>query len=162
MKNKTGSQDAGSQAGWKRWIRLALLLLWMAVIFSFSAQNGTRSAANSLPLAELLQLPEWVIRKGAHMAEYAVLAVLALGFLDTFSLSGKKAAAFAWLFSAVYAASDEFHQMLSAGRSASLKDICIDGAGAALGLAAVCLIRALRGRRSARIHNGNDKKEGRK
>ena len=70
MKNKTGSQAAGSQAGWKRWIRLALLLLWMAVIFSFSAQNGTRSAANSLPLAELLQLPEWVIRKGAHMAEY--------------------------------------------------------------------------------------------
>ena len=156
MKNKTGSQAAGSQAGWKRWIRLALLLLWMAVIFSFSAQNGTRSAANSLPLAE------WVIRKGAHMAEYAVLAVLALEFLDTFSLSGKKAAAFAWLFSAVYAASDEFHQMFSAGRSASLKDICIDGAGAALGLAAVCLIRALRGRRSARIHNGNDKKEGRK
>lgn len=132
MKNKKNSQTA-------RWIFLVLSLVWMAVIFYFSAQNGETSGEESMFITKLLHLPEWIVRKGAHMTEYAVLAGLLFGFFRTLSPVPWKMRAVSWLVSVMYAATDEFHQMFSGGRSASARDVCIDAAGAALGLAVICM-----------------------
>jgi len=43
----------------------------------------------------------------------------------------------------IYAASDEFHQRFTPGRTASIDDVCIDTIGAAVGLALWCWIRKL-------------------
>ena len=78
------------------------LVMWMGVIFYFSAQTGEESSEmsggiihlaarllwrdfDSLPLLEQtgrLQSLTFVVRKGAHFTEYAVLAFLASGFLS--------------------------------------------------------------------------------
>ncbi|MCI8506425.1 MAG: VanZ family protein [Lachnospiraceae bacterium] len=122
----------------RRWIFLALSLLWMAVIFYFSGQSGSESGALSGFLSELLGLPDWVVRKGAHMAEYAALGFFLAGFFLTFP--GKRMWLPAWGTAVLYAASDEIHQMFSDGRGPAVRDVCIDAAGAVIGVAAMCLI----------------------
>lgn len=129
-----------------RWIFFTLSLIWMAVIFYFSSQNGDASGECSMFFVELLHIPEWIIRKGAHMAEYAVLAGLLFGFFRTFPAGQWKVGLAAWLVSAGYAATDEFHQMFSGGRTASVRDVCIDAVGAFLGLAVVFAVKYLAGK----------------
>lgn len=131
-----------------RLVYLFLSLAWMAVIFWFSAQNGEASGEKSTFFSTLLHIPEWNVRKGAHMAEYAVLAGLLLGFFSTFKLACIWRRLAAWGVSVLYAATDEFHQMFSGGRTASMRDVCIDAAGAALGILAVFVIRLIYGRLS--------------
>ena len=129
----------------RRRIFLALSLLWMAVIFYFSGQTGTESGTASGFFAEIFGLPDWIIRKGAHVAEYAVLGFLLKGFFDCLPL--KKTYFYAWGISVLYAASDELHQMFSAGRTPAVRDVCIDAAGAALGVGFMCLVTAVRCKR---------------
>lgn len=132
MKNKGRS--------WRRRIFLALSLLWMAVIFYFSGQTGSESGALSGSLSEFLGLPEWFIRKGAHLAEYAALGFFLSGFFGTFPRRGMWLPS--WGTAVLYAASDELHQMFSSGRTPALRDVCIDAAGAALGVAVLYLLTA--------------------
>lgn len=123
-------------------------LLWMGLIFAMSAADGDTSAAHSGAVLErllacLARMPvlcqavspdtlHLIIRKGAHMAEYAVLALLNLRALR---ISGaKRPAPAALLLACAYAASDEFHQGFVAGRGPSVYDVMIDTAGAALAL----------------------------
>jgi VanZ family protein len=131
-----------------RWLPL---LLWMAVIFTASADANSVAHTSTLlePLLRWL-MPDistgavesvrWFIRKGAHVTEYAVLAWLWWRALR----GGRAAQPWSWrtaglalLFSAFYAATDEFHQLFVSGRSGTVWDVLIDTAGAALGLAAV-------------------------
>lgn len=130
MKNKGKS--------WRRRIFLALSLLWMAVIFYFSGQSGSESGALSGSLSEFLGLPEWLIRKGAHMAEYAVLGFFLCGFFG--ACPWRRPWLSSWGTAVLYAVSDEIHQRFSSGRTPALRDVCIDAAGAALGAAVLCLI----------------------
>ena len=40
---------------------------------------------------------------------------------------------YCWITGTLYAASDEFHQMFTGGRSPQVRDVCIDSSGAAVG-----------------------------
>ena len=125
-------------------------LLWMGLIFLMSAMPGDLSSAQSGAILEfILHLLERIfpsgvpvspdtlhllIRKAAHMAEYAVLALLNLRALR---LSGAKRPALdALLMTAAYAATDEFHQGFVEARGPSIADVGIDtlGAGIAWGV----------------------------
>jgi VanZ family protein len=77
---------------------------------------------------------EFLLRKAAHVSEYAVLAVLLYrAFVHTVFQSRRVLAAGLVLLScAVYAASDEFHQSFVPSRTASLRDVTIDLCGATL------------------------------
>lgn len=126
-------------------------LLWMGLIFVMSAATGDVSGAQSgAVLAFILALFERItggalplspdalhlmIRKGAHMAEYAVLALLNLRALRI--CGAKRPALFALILAAAYAATDEFHQGFVAGRGPSPADVAIDAAGAAAALLAI-------------------------
>jgi hypothetical protein len=102
-------------------------LVLMAVIFAFSAQPHLSSG---------LGLVDTVLRKLVHFGEFALLAFL---WWRVFvgRMTARRAALGAFLVTALYAASDEFHQGFVAGRHASPIDWAIDSAGA--GLAALRL-----------------------
>jgi VanZ family protein len=90
---------------------------WAAVIFAFS----------SIPsLSTGLGTWDTVLRKGAHVAEYAILGALIYRAL------GREALGLA--VGIAYAATDEFHQRFVLGRHASPVDVAIDAVGLALGM----------------------------
>lgn len=76
-----------------------------------------------------------LVRKAAHLTEYAVLAVLMLRAVRG-KISGElKVQAFqVLLVCAAYAALDEFHQSFVISRTASPIDVAIDTCGAGAGL----------------------------
>jgi VanZ family protein len=79
-----------------------------------------------------------VVRKCAHLTEYAILAALLYRALRQGRSHFGRAAAFAFLIAAIYAALDEFHQSFVPSRTASPWDVMIDCFGAAIGLG-LCL-----------------------
>jgi len=137
------------------WIFLVLSFTWMGIIFFFSAQPATQSAklskgvmndvlthSSSVSVFHYLfekDILELLIRKLAHMAEYAILAVF-LGI--TIQLNRKwnrKWQLKTVILSCLYASSDEFHQLFVTGRSGQLNDVAIDSAGAVCGMLFLCL-----------------------
>jgi VanZ family protein len=139
------------------------VIVWMVVIFG--ASGDARSVQHSDGLLsrlfawlhiqvtrEQLESLRWFVRKGAHMTEYAVLALLwwrALrGRAHAVGWSGR-AAAQVLLICILYAASDEFHQSFVKNRSASVVDVLIDGTGATLALLLVWLATKRRSAKAA-------------
>jgi VanZ family protein len=93
------------------------VVVWAAVIFTFS----------SIPsLSTGLGTWDTVLRKGAHLAEYAVLGGLLYRAL------GREP--FALAVGLAYAATDELHQYFVRGRHASPVDVAIDAVGVAVGM----------------------------
>jgi len=83
-----------------------------------------------------VELIHHLIRKAAHFTEYAVLATLWFRALTRGSgVPFRRAILTAFIISAVYAASDEFHQYFVPSRTASVYDAMLDASGAA----AACL-----------------------
>lgn len=127
----------------KRGIRCIPMLFMMSVIFIFSTQNGETSGGLSLTIAEFISKaagsiglmiePESIhllIRKCAHMTEYALLFVTVM-----WALSGiKKRLGIAYMVTVLYAVSDEVHQSFIPGRCGAVTDVLIDGAGALIAL----------------------------
>jgi VanZ family protein len=93
------------------------VVVWAAVIFTFS----------SIPsLSTGLGTWDTVLRKGAHITEYALLGLLLYRALEREALA--LAAGIA------YAATDELHQHFVSGRHASPVDVAIDAVGVSLGM----------------------------
>jgi VanZ family protein len=82
-------------------------------------------------------LGDWdlILRKGAHMTEYAALATLWWRALGTPEIG--------FAIAIAYACTDEFHQSFVEGRHGAPIDVGIDAIGAAIGIA---LVRASRAR----------------
>jgi len=109
--------------GRKIWSALPMLLL-MGVIFSFSAKTAVESSRSSNVIVDVLmdehliggvakdpekvrELLSFLVRKSAHMAEFAVLAMLALFWLSSFPMTYRRRCILAVLISACYAATDD-------------------------------------------------------
>jgi VanZ family protein len=93
------------------------VVAWAAVIFTFS----------SIPsLSTGLGLWDTILRKGAHVTEYAVLGALLYRALGRGTL--------ALAVGVAYAATDELHQHFVRGRHASPVDLAIDTVGLAAGM----------------------------
>ncbi len=150
-----------------RVLSVLVVLVWMAVIFSFSAKTASSSSAMSggiiekvvslvdtdfktLPEAEQVKVIEswqFIVRKAAHMWEYALLGLLASNMLRSFSIKGVKGLLVSPVICLVYAVSDEIHQHFVSGRACRLLDVTIDFVGAICGatvfFAAAWLINSL-------------------
>ncbi|MSS91495.1 VanZ family protein [Eisenbergiella tayi] len=83
-----------------------------------------------------------LVRKLAHMTEYAALAVTLFLPFRLWHIPCPRIGA--WCFCLVYAALDEFHQRFSFGRSPSFRDVCIDVSGTIIGLLLVSSVISLR------------------
>jgi VanZ family protein len=124
------------------------LLIWLSVIFVGSTNLMSAEHTSRFVVPFLLWLKPgmsprtiWVIlvviRKCAHVTEYAVLALLLWRALRSVPvLRTKTLIAFAvvMLGCALFAASDEFHQTFVKSRTPSIRDVLLDVAGAILGL----------------------------
>lgn len=88
--------------------------------------------------AESIASLQFALRKAAHLAEYAILALLLCRalFRGT-NLQWTRPALFAsaWIACVLVATGDEFHQAYFASRTGSPWDVLIDCAGAIVGLA---------------------------
>ena len=129
-----------------------LLLGWAAVIFLFSAQPYSGQATEKI--FGILNVP---VRKCGHMVEYAMLAILSRrSWLKTFTSTKCSPTIAAFLITLLYALSDEWHQSFIPGRSATLSDVAVDAAGAAVGLAVSMLL--CKKSRTARVDSRDDRR----
>lgn len=139
----------------KKVISTGLLILWMGVIFSFSAQPAADSSQLSGAVREtVIKIVEKVfpslldkadkeqtdgglltalIRKTAHFSCYLVLGILAMFTLLSYGVE-KKRCLFALAFCILYAVSDELHQIFVPGRAGRVTDVLIDTAGSTAGI----------------------------
>ena len=159
-KNRGSEQQGGAAAKWALWIVWGVVLIWMVVIFLFSAEDMDESAKKSNALFLFLEelffedgiAPEsggtmrFIVRKFGHLTEYFVLGCLVS---NAWVVSLRKRGnmrvlrtAFCWsiAFCALYAVTDELHQLFVPGRFASAIDVGIDTIGSVLGIAALLLI----------------------
>ena len=132
-------------------------VLWMGFILWLSSDTWSASHTSALLLPLLRWLLPWassaqlaalhaVIRKLAHLSEYAILALL---WYRAFARAHFRPARAAWRALAIsigWAGVDEARQALTASRTASGFDVAIDSAGAALALASTRVGQALRSR----------------
>jgi VanZ family protein len=154
-----------------KWLSFLPAFFMLALIFLFSAQNGTDSSSLSLSVGcavveaknAILQDVEtpaqvvaqarsiqFYIRKAAHMSEYALLcASYALPF-HVYGWRPKHRRALMLGLCAVTAGLDELHQRFVSGRTAALRDVAIDTAGAAIALGLLWLAGKLLQKRRAK------------
>ena len=138
-----------------------LCLIWMGVIFLMSAMPGDVSGGQSGMIVDLLlgmirlffgqeaaaaisiDTVGLLVRKAAHMTEYAVLFLL---YRRALALSGvRRPGALALVMSACYAATDEWHQSFVADRGPSPVDVGIDTLGASIAWGAHAVLNRIRG-----------------
>lgn len=153
-----------------RWQRV---LLWVATlalgaaIFAFSAQPGPESddmtAAAVTPLIDLFLdangsgedawqraylIAATLVRKAAHLAEYALLGLLLALLARAYGLQMR------WLpllIGVAYAATDELHQHFVPGRLGAVTDVLIDTIGVVAGVYAAGFISHIR--RKKHVHD---------
>lgn len=141
-------------------------MIWCMVIFSFSAENAEQSSATSAQVIEgicevtvsgydqlapieqqqIVSGMQFEIRKLAHFSLYLILGMLSLMTVKRLqkpAFMTKLPTVTAVVFCALYAGSDEFHQLFSDGRAAQITDVLIDTAGAATGCAILSAVAAL-------------------
>ena len=140
-----------------------LTLLWMTVIFMFSAKNADDSTEQSSfvtnilmnifsnvyrnsDLSDKMQIIEsmsFAIRKAAHFSIYSVLGLLS--FLSVYYLTkfSNKTPFISLLICFIYACSDEMHQLFVPGRSGQLRDVFIDFSGALLMTLIILAVRKI-------------------
>lgn len=132
-----------------------LAIIWMCIIFSFSAQVKEESSGTSMAFSyrvvssagtffglrlddeEIRRIAnsiEGYVRKAAHMTEYAILSVLLYFWLERWQLAEVRKSIIAIVLAMIYAASDEIHQLFVRGRAGSVRDVIIDSAGAVIGV----------------------------
>lgn len=129
----------------------AITLAWAALIFYLSTQTFTPAFSQAL-LARTLDwlhlhvsqgtfdfLHDYLLRKLAHLIEYAMFALLLYGVPgDQRQMLWRPRRAIACiLLAAAYSLTDEYHQSYIPGRHASLLDCAFDTVGASLAMLAL-------------------------
>jgi VanZ family protein len=128
----------------KAWLTVAL---WAVLIWALSGDDFSAGATSRFlgPLVRWLfpsisaGAMEWIhaaVRKGAHLLEYGVLALLALRALRlSAETAWLRSAALALALAVSVAVADEAHQAREAQRTGSPIDVAVDGAGGLVALA---------------------------
>lgn len=132
-------------------IRFLPAIVWTALIAWFSTDTWSASGPGTgflgpllstlLPWAhaEQIQGVIWLLRKGAHVTEYAVLATL---WTWAFAPRGRARWVLAFGLSMLTAGLDEIHQATTAARTGSIVDVFLDSTAAAAALVLLATGRA--------------------
>lgn len=162
---------------WVRSVLCVLILLNMAVIYGFSAQNGKESEKTSGRVTQavatvvvedfkektdheqqvIVEKMHPPVRKIAHMAEFGTLGMLVFLLLLTWKGNIYIKYGISVLYTFLYACTDELHQILSEDRGPQISDVLIDTAGAlllcSLALAVLLLVQHYRRKKSNEGNN---------
>ncbi len=144
-------------------IRITLwlaVILWMAVIFSFSAESGVASTETSDGVVDRVVeemfgtsdrsiIPDFVrvkvtfyVRKAAHFTAFMLLGILTVSALRVDVKRFLPCGIVSFGICVLYAVSDEVHQLFVPGREGRLLDVGIDTAGALCGILLFCAVFA--------------------
>jgi VanZ family protein len=152
-------------------ISWAAVLLWMLLIFTFSAQPGKQSnnlsekvsvtiietdkqpaVKDSKNATVLMEDINHLVRKSAHFSAYLILGILVVNALRSSRIKGNKLFWISLIVCMLYSSSDELHQMFVPGRTALVTDVMIDSFGAVLGIGLYLFIRRIiAGKNKARV-----------
>ena len=159
---------------WVKFASTTIVLVFMAVIFLFSAQSQEQSEGLSFPIGDAMWdsgffefdlfnpirdsyeagnepfslFVQRLVRKLAHVFIFTVLAFFIRICMESWFSGKKHLLLYGFLIGAAYAISDEIHQLLVPGRSGSIQDILLDCGGVLLGvLIASGIIRLIRKKR---------------
>lgn len=150
--------------GMKRLRTWAPVVIWMGVIYAMSAMPGETSGDTSGMLVRLAlrilsflfgeevaagipaDMLHMLIRKAAHMTEYAILFLLLYRALRR--EGAKQPGLYALLLSSLYAGTDEFHQSFVDDRGPSVIDVGIDTLGAGLAWGISHIIHTIKRKRN--------------
>ena len=159
------------QKPWIRYASTALVLVIMIAIFIFSSRQQEQSESLSFPIGDamwdsgffefdlfdpiresyeaenepFILFVQRLVRKLAHVFIFTVLALFIRICLESWFSGKKHLLLYSFLIGAVYAISDEVHQLFVSGRSGSIQDILLDCGGVLLGvLIAAGIIRLVR------------------
>ncbi len=130
------------------------ILLWCAVIFmslqifGFSSKTAEESSGTSEKIAryvieiinnvkeiddakkeEVFHAVHFLIRKGAHFAEFALLTLLVFFLAQSYGLKKTICAIISLVYCLIFASTDEIHQLYVNGRSGEVRDVFIDFCG---------------------------------
>ncbi|MBQ8186686.1 MAG: VanZ family protein [Clostridia bacterium] len=146
-----------------RVILWAAVIGWMALIFSFSVETAAESTETSGGFIEFF-MAKWIpgfteltdaeqtakiesvtyfVRKSAHFVVFAVLGFLTCAALWSCDVSVKRAFLLAAVIGALYAVSDEVHQVFVPGRAGMIRDVILDTCGVVTGSGAMTLVRLI-------------------
>lgn len=110
----------------------------MILIFMFSHQTGSESSGLSSQIVLWIQtylhipISEFIVRKAAHMSEYALLTLtLIYGFYKN-HYPIQKIIIYSLIGTFLYACSDEMHQLFIGSRAGQFTDVLIDTCGGCL------------------------------
>jgi VanZ family protein len=98
------------------------VILWASLIFVFSSE--------AVPTASKIYWKDFVVKKSAHVVEYAIFAILLFRAMVNSGVARKKAAFYTLALAMVYGATDEFHQSFTPGREPRIRDWIFDTIGA--------------------------------
>ena len=144
---------------YKKIIKIALVIVCMTIIFTFSSDTSYESTKKSnkiiITVAEMINKKElsqkekdryinkfvFIVRKSAHFFIYLILGLLVASLIKEYSLVNKRMVIYSFLICFLYAISDEIHQLFVNGRSGEIRDILIDSMGSLVGIVIYYLIR---------------------
>lgn len=141
----------------RNYINIALIIIWMLLIFNYSNQNGSTSSSLSdkiiIKIAEIfdkdltpekkekiIQKYKVIVRKGAHFGAYFILGVLNIILFIDLKGTTKASYIISTLICILYAITDEIHQLFIPGRCGSIIDVFIDTTGALTAITFIYLI----------------------
>ena len=101
-------------------------ILWGLVIFSFSSLQVGKSSE--------IYWKDFVVKKTAHLVEYAIFTILLYRAMVGSNVDKKKAIIISIIIAALYGLTDEFHQSFTPGREPRIRDVIIDTIGSAVGV----------------------------
>jgi VanZ family protein len=140
--------------------RMSWAWLWVAACvamilqFSSDAYSADTTGRFLLPLLHWLFPDDWrtrrmahgLIRKGAHLAEYSLLALLAFRALRlSIGAAPWRIAGLALALVLTVAATDEWRQSLIPTRTGSLADVALDFGGGVIGVLVIVALHRLMG-----------------
>lgn len=125
----------------KKFIKLLLLITWMTIIYFFSSQPADDSLNESNSLLEAIayvfnisDVDVFVARFGpfirnlAHFGEFFLLGLIM--YINVIEYTNRNVLLLTIIVCALYAASDEVHQLFVDGRVGTFSDVVIDSLGA--------------------------------
>ena len=135
-----------------RMLLLILILIIFITIFRFSSENSTKSEDTSGKVVNVIKInpkskklnelekkrlgEKMVkpIRKLAHFTIYMILGIAVMNYMNTYKMDNKRRIILTIIVGMLYATSDEIHQFFVPGRSAEVRDVCIDTLGVVFGV----------------------------
>lgn len=137
-------------------IDIILVLIWMCVVFWFSSQVGDTSKSQSgntirriitffnknitaENLEMIVEALQPFVRKLAHFSIYTLGGMLIYNLINKYNLNKKVKIIYTIVIGALYAASDEIHQLFVPYRSGQINDVLIDTCGVITGII-ICIV----------------------